>query len=172
MLSNCSNKDDFFKTWGTACAKLNGEKWKGEPRAWYKYKNRFDTIGIEAIVDNKKMGSTTNYISFYSIPKKTGGVVLKRYEYVSQVSQKPFIEASATYETWDGDVSIDKYDLDTTQTNTFRLIRFDEKTKVLEAEFDLHFVVGEGILGLSYPDPNAPKTLHFEGGHIKTKIME
>ncbi|MBX7241788.1 MAG: hypothetical protein K1X92_08570 [Bacteroidia bacterium] len=169
IICGCDNQNAPFETWGTACATLNGEKWKAKPRATYSHKNHYDTISMRIEVEDKD-GILINSLLIANIPKKIGGeVMIKKY---APIFQQPDKESSSSFDTSHGDTPIDKYEIDTTQTSTFRLTRFNEKTKVLEAEFDLHFVKGPGISGLTFPDPNAPEKLHFQDGHLKTKIMD
>ncbi|MBX7241789.1 MAG: hypothetical protein K1X92_08575 [Bacteroidia bacterium] len=161
--TGCENKNQWDESWGTACAVLNGKKWKGEPSAFYLSNKHPDLMFVRV-----RSNSSSEILTINAIPFKTDVYEINRKN--DQI--RPDTMPNSNFDLWNGDTPREIYEIDTTETNTFRLIRFNEKTKVLEAEFDLHFVKGPGIPGLTFPDPNAPEKLHFEDGHLKTKIMD
>ncbi len=153
FLTGCCRYEEFYDSWGIAKAELNGEKWKGKPSASYSESN--DTIAMKISVTDGAIGLV-------------GGLFLDTIPLIAGTYQV----TDCFYTTYDGDTPLDEYKIDFTQSNIVQLLCFNERTKVLEAEFDLHFIKGPGIPGITYPQPDAPEKLHFEEGHLKTKIID
>jgi hypothetical protein len=154
-------KDDDISTSGEAFATSNGKAWEGSPYASAAPAYPEDHIGIVAELFNEH-GLLREEISFHRIPLEKNRYDLGR---IYNPHTYPYVGAAFFTLLDDGDVLGDIYLLDTLATgNYFEVLSYSENQKEIEVKFAATFLLDKRA------NADAPDTLKFEDGYIKTKV--
>ncbi len=153
----CKKEDDGLY-WGEAGAVVNGETWDADPFGSIGSTYPEGFIGINAEASNVGFVET---LIFGRVPTIPGEYPLGR-----QVYPRNYTYVSTTYYTSiGGDVSGDFYLLDTLASdNYFEVLSYKEGGKEIEVKFTATFLLSKKSR------PDAPDTLRFEDGYIKTRV--
>ncbi len=153
----CKKEDDGLY-WGEAGAVLNGEAWDADPYGLIALVYPEGFIGINTEVSNIGFVET---LSFGRVPTIPG-------EYPLGVTVYPpdSTYVGAFFGTLiGGDILGDFYILDTLASdNYFEVLSYKEGKKEIEVKFTATFLLDNKVR------PDAPDTLRFEDGYIKTRV--
>ena len=158
---SCKKENSNNFTNGEATAILNTTHWEAETYAASSAAFPKEYIGMSAYVFNKD-GYKRESLGFSKVPLETGKFDVGRGGYPHEYS---YVGMDYFTILEDGDVVGDIYLLDTLATgNYLEVINYSVDQKEIEIEFSATF-----LLDRRHHD-DAPDTLKFENGYIKTKI--
>ncbi len=157
----CKKDDDHYH-WGEATALLNGVEWHADPFAATAPAYPEGFVGIVAEIYSGENGFLREVYGFHKVPLKAGvydlGRVINPHDY-------PHVATDYYTALDDGDVVGDIYLLDTLANNNyFEVLSYKESKKEIEVKFAATFLLDRKA------NTNAPDTLKFEDGYIKTRI--
>lgn len=160
VIISCKKDDDNY-TWGEANAILNNEIWDAETYGAPAPAFPDGYIGINLDVKNGS-GFLRQSLVIHKVPLEKGvydlGVAYTPHDY-------PYVSMQYFTTLDDGDVVGDVYYLDSLAVdNRFEVLNYSESKKEIEIEFAATF-----LLDRKYHD-DAPDTLIFEDGYIKTRV--
>jgi hypothetical protein len=153
-----------------AKALKNGDLW-GAPQVpfFLRGKNndslhiRFYTVAKDATIQQRKT-EYAEQLDFVNIPFKEGDFSLEYFKFGSSTHTNPTV----TFSVVDYDVILHKYELDSTDNNSFISVdEISEERKEFTGTFEATFILDETYSGP--PTKEFPKVIEFSGGTYSAK---